>query len=141
MLTDEEKRERWRQYSRERYHKNRDAILKKQKKYRKTLDNPAMVMLRGARKRAKMRGVACTITVHDIVVPDKCPILGIKLVAGKRKKRHGSYSLDRIVPELGYVAGNIIVMSDLANTMKNAASKEMLLRFCRNAPKIYGDCR
>jgi hypothetical protein len=143
MKTIEEKRERWRKYSSERYEKSKDSILKKQHRYRKKRDDscPAMKLLHGATRRAKERGVPCTITVHDIKVPDTCPILGIKLVNGRGKKEHGSYSLDRIVPELGYVVGNIIVMSDLANTMKNVANKEMLLRFCKNAPKIYGDCR
>lgn len=137
MLTIEEKRERWRQYSKERYQRHKDDILKKQKKYLNSLKNPAIVLLRGARKRAKMRGVPCTITEADIVVPQYCPILKIKLGAGRGKKKQGSYSLDRIIPELGYVKGNIIVMSDLANTMKNSANREMLLRFCENAPKIY----
>ena len=138
MLTIEQKRERWRQYSKARYQRKREEVLKKQRRYRKSLNNPAMVLLQGARKRAKARGVPCTVTVEDIVIPERCPILNIKLVSGRRKKKDGSYSLDRIVPELGYVKGNIMVMSNLANTMKNSANREMLLRFCENAPKIYG---
>jgi len=140
MKTDEEKRERWKLYSREYYRKNKEKVDATKISYRK-IQSPAVALVKEARKRAKKRGVPCTITVDDIVLPKKCPILKIKLVVGRGKKQHGSYSLDRIVPELGYVVGNIIVMSDLANTMKNAANKEMLLRFCKNAPKIYGDCR
>ena len=83
-------------------------------------ENPEMYVVYEARKRAKKFGLECTITAEDIVIPEICPVLGIKLVRGKTdKNRDGSPSLDRIVPELGYVPGNIAVMSYRANRIKN----------------------
>jgi len=70
-----------------------------------------------ARKRAKDRGLPFDIPKDAIVVPRTCPALG--LVIELRGQRSAcSPSLDRIVPERGYVSGNIRVISDRANRLK-----------------------
>ena len=77
-------------------------------------------MVYEARKRAKKFGLDCTITPKDIVIPEFCPILGLKLERGKvDKNRDNTPSLDRVFPEKGYVPGNIAVMSYRANRIKN----------------------
>jgi hypothetical protein len=43
--------------------------------------------------------------------------------------RQTSPSLDKIDPEKGYVKGNVMWMSQLANAMKNNATKEELKQF------------
>lgn len=48
-----------------------------------------------------------------------------------------SPSLDKIIPQLGYVKGNIIVMSMKANIMKANATKEELINFSKNILKIF----
>lgn len=73
----------------------------------------------GARGRAKKAGVPFSIERRDIIIPDRCPALGTKLVRGKGQPGPNSPSLDRIVPELGYVPGNIVVVSMRANRAKN----------------------
>lgn len=86
------------------------------------------MMLSNARTRAKRAGVPCTITAGDIIVPSHCPILGIPLARrlGRKGGCDQSPSLDRIVPELGYVPGNIVVVSRRANRIKNDATIEEL---------------
>lgn len=88
--------------------------------------NPKYQMVCSARARAKESGVPCTIKPSDIVIPEFCPVFGIRLDPGSRKFHDNSPSLDRIVPELGYVAGNIAVISFRANRVKGDASASEL---------------
>lgn len=64
---------------------------------------------------------------------EKCPVLGIKLIWGDKTKtfrgpRMNSPSLDKLVPDLGYVKGNVNWMSMRANYIKQDASPEELLK-------------
>ena len=59
---------------------------------------------------------------------NKCPVMGTEFVRGD--PRHNSPSLDRIDNSRGYVPGNIQIISDLANKMKQNASPGQLERFC-----------
>jgi len=77
-----------------------------------------------AKRRAKAKGLKFSIKVEDIIIPEKCPILGIELKSSQHKKDRNSPSVDRIDNNLGYVSGNIQVISDRANSMKNDASFE-----------------
>jgi hypothetical protein len=58
-----------------------------------------------------------------------CPVLGIPLFRNRGAKGQGpnSPSLDRIVPQLGYIKGNVIVMSSLANRIKNDSTPEQVM--------------
>lgn len=85
-------------------------------------------MLRYANVRAKRQGVPCDITVADIQIPTHCPVLGMPLVVGHKVSQPDSPTLDKLRPELGYVRGNIMVISHRANTLKNNASCEELTR-------------
>lgn len=84
--------------------------------------NPKRVMVIAARKRAKQDGLPCTITQADIIIPFACPLLNIPMWRGSGRRHHGSPTLDRIVPNLGYVPGNVIVISHRANLIKNDAT-------------------
>jgi hypothetical protein len=81
-------------------------------------------MLYDAKRRATKFGIPFTITKDDIVVPEVCPILGIKLKRGGRGGSASSPSLDRVIPALGYIKSNIQVISNKANAMKNDATFE-----------------
>jgi len=83
-------------------------------------------MIQSAKFRARRDNVPCTIKESDIVIPDICPVLGIKLVAGDRHNHDYAPTLDKIIPELGYVPGNIIVISHRANLIKSNATVEEL---------------
>lgn len=95
-----------------------------------TESNPARILLRHAKTRAKKGGYACTIAETDIVIPTRCPLLGIELKRGSGigGTIAGSPSLDKIKPELGYVPGNVWVVSHRANSIKRDASLEELER-------------
>jgi hypothetical protein len=47
-------------------------------------------------------------------------------------------TIDRVIPELGYVKNNVNIISMLANSMKNHATIEQLLTFAGNVIKIHG---
>ena len=97
---------------------------------------PAYKMWQHARRRAKLKGLECTITVWDIRIPEVCPYLGIPLKQnGGRWEYHPS--LDRIDNSKGYTPDNIRVISRKANTMKNDASVERLLLFAKNIIALH----
>ncbi len=84
--------------------------------------------------RANKKGLDFNIEIIDLHIPDKCPILEIDIVTGTRKNYNSSPTVDRIDNTKGYIKGNIRVISCLANTMKNSATIEQLLLFCKNLP-------
>jgi len=116
---------RYRQRNEEKIAAYREANTSKSKEWR--VRNLAKTMYLGARIRAKRKGVPFDLCVEDIIIPEICPILQIPLVSGDGGIARGSPSLDRIVPHLGYVKGNIQVISAKANTAKNDLSPEELL--------------
>lgn len=88
--------------------------------------NPINILLQSARRRAKILGLPFNIKSSDLVMPDTCPVLGIKLAVSNGHATDSSPSIDRMVPELGYVRGNVAIISHKANTIKNNATVEEL---------------
>jgi hypothetical protein len=92
--------------------------------------HPQRYLLLIAKARAKKRGISFELEECDIVVPDICPVLGIPLFfkekTHKKDVTPNSPSLDRIRPELGYVKGNVQVISWRANNIKRDATPEEL---------------
>ena len=96
---------------------------------------PERRMLRAAKNASKVKSLPYNLTVDDINIPEVCPILGIPLIKQFVKRNGSSPSLDRIVPELGYVKGNVMVISWRANFLKSDASideMEQLAQFYRS---------
>lgn len=81
-------------------------------------------LYRLARERAKKKGVPFTIEEKDVVIPKTCPVLGIPLNKGVKNRTDNSPSIDRLIPERGYVPGNIAVISWRANNLKSDATVE-----------------
>jgi hypothetical protein len=123
----EYKRE-WYKANKERLQERRDANKEKKQEYNREYlkTNVEMSMWHSCKKRAKKGNLPFDLTIEDLEVPEKCPILGLELKAGNDSSREISPSLDRIVPELGYVKGNIRVISLRANRLKSDASIEEL---------------
>lgn len=99
-----------------------------QKRARKKLkeNNPEHLIWMETKKRAKKRNIVFTLEVQDIIIPQFCPILGIELSFGTGTVHDFSPSLDRIVPEKGYVKGNCFMISSKANRMKQENTLESL---------------
>jgi hypothetical protein len=114
-------------YQRRRYQSNKEALKAKQKLY--TRNNPEKVLLTQSRIRAARRGMTHTITLVDIKIPSSCPVLGIKMEQGGVAEN--SPSLDRIDSSLGYVPGNVWVISMRANRIKNDATPHELILLAR----------
>lgn len=89
-------------------------------------------MIGRAKTRSIKKGYEFNITREDIVIPEYCPLLGLKLESGSKGKYSMSPSIDRIDPSKGYVKGNIWVISTKANTMKSDATQEQLITFAKN---------
>ena len=103
------------------------------KKFRLARDNTdarKRLLLSRVKHSAKAQGLPFNLTLDDIVVPTHCPVFNIQLEFGRsttdKTWRDNSPSLDRIVPSLGYVRGNVIVVSYRVNRIKNDSSVEEL---------------
>lgn len=86
--------------------------------------NPTLYLLSVAKARARRKGIAFSITRADVVVPERCPALGIPLRANRGSKHDGSPSIDRIDNTKGYVPGNVAVISHKANQLKSNGTYE-----------------
>lgn len=83
------------------------------------------LLVNNAKIRATKHGVPFSLTVADISIPECCPVFGVTFSRPTGRARGpGDYSpsLDRIDPALGYVAGNIRVISYRANRISNDAT-------------------
>ncbi len=94
-------------------------------------------MLTRAKSRAKQNNIPFNLELTDIVIPEKCPLLGIPIEIQPKKGYHpNSPSLDKIIPEKGYIKGNVWVISNRANTLKNDASLQELELLVENLKSI-----
>lgn len=85
-------------------------------------------------------GFNFNLTIEDIVIPEKCPLLEIPLSTNPNDfKEQNYYTADRIDSSKGLVKGNIQVISMLANRMKNKATETELLTFATNGLKILNN--
>lgn len=83
-----------------------------------TPEQRAAQLISTARHRARQKGLPFDLCISDISIPSNCPVLGIPLAFSRTEERHNSPSLDRIIPEHGYVRGNVIVVSWRANDIR-----------------------
>lgn len=97
-------------------------------------------MFTAAKYRAEQRGIEFNIELEDIVIPEKCPILECPFIYGTSENYDYSPSLDRIDNSKGYIKGNIQVISTKANKMKNSATQEELINFCKNILRYSPNC-
>jgi hypothetical protein len=75
------------------------------------------------RKQTALRkGIPFTIKFEDIEQPEYCPVLGFKLNygwSGEDRRDNAKATFDKVNPELGYVPGNVYIISWRANKLKS----------------------
>lgn len=92
-------------------------------------------ILRSIKHRAKLKNLPFNLEIQDILEAKPkdmlCPILGIPLVIGEGTVPNNA-TVDRLIPEYGYVKGNISIISHKANTMKSTCIDPNELRAVAN---------
>lgn len=101
--------------------------------------NPLIFILYQAKRRARELDLPFNLTINDLVIPEFCPVLGIPLYVGNKKSTDNSPSIDRLIPKLGYVAGNVIIVSFKANRIKTDATLKELEQVYEFYKKILPD--
>lgn len=84
--------------------------------------DPVGYMLHHAEGRARSQGIPFNLTREDLVMPDVCPVLGLPFEWGVGQmgwRNMRAPSLDKIKPQLGYVSGNVRIISNRANHLKS----------------------
>jgi hypothetical protein len=95
------------------------------------------VALNSARGRARKSGIPFSLKKADLPpMPEACPVLGITLTIWGSETRDESPSLDRIIPSLGYVPGNVRWISTRANILRRDASARELALVARDAAEL-----
>jgi hypothetical protein len=136
LYTEEEAKLRARLSAREKYYKKVGYEKGKRPKKERKQDNPAYMMFRNAIQRSKDKNLPFNLELKDIEIPEVCPLLGIPIIKGIGNYSDNSPTLDKIVPELGYVKGNVWVVSMRANRIKDNATLNELENIVNGLRKI-----
>lgn len=105
--------------------------------YSNDLDRIKGYMIRNIKGSAKRRNLEFNLEYTDIILPKYCPILEFKLDYSKNiSYAINTPTIDRIDNSKGYVKENVIVVSRLANAMKNEADFNQLKVFSKNILNI-----
>lgn len=84
-----------------------------------------------------MKGIEFDIKPEDLVMPKRCPLLGVELIMytdtqTSHEDKDKLWSIDRRDPSKGYVKGNVWIVSYRANQIKSDATLEELETIARN---------
>jgi hypothetical protein len=119
------------------------SALCKQRDYnrRDFLAKPKKWMYWSVYQSAQQKGLEFTITVDDIPeVPKVCPVfpwLELERPTGKGRKFHANApSVDRINPNIGYVPGNLRIISWRANALRSNGTLEEMEHIVADLKRI-----
>ena len=106
--------------------------------------NPIPQILSNAKIRSKEKNIFFDIDTEYLksIFPkdNMCPVLNIPFQMGylneNKKNRDQSPSLDRIIPEKGYIKGNLVFVCDVVNRVKSNSSMEILEKVLNFYKKI-----
>ena len=95
----------------------------------KDLDKRKIHLVQQIKRQATHKGLEFNLTVDDIDWVEICPILDYKLdyfsVGGRKSE---TVSFDRKDPNVGYIKGNVFIISNRANSVKSDMSLEQIKR-------------
>lgn len=86
--------------------------------------DPVKYKIEKLRTRARRFGVPFDLTAADLTIPTHCPVLGVPLRGFGEGRAENAPEFDRLVPALGYVKGNVAIISRRANRLKNDGTVE-----------------
>ena len=131
-------KERKAEYMKEYYQKNKERLTEYQKEYDKSRAKPTPEMYRffsnkASKLKTKSRGNKIPYDLDgkylQSIYPEdgKCPALNIEMKAGSDSDWRLLPSVDRIDPSGGYIRGNVIWISWLANCIKTSATPKQII--------------
>ena len=110
--------------------RNKELNKETSKKYHKTKRGHVMIYMCKAKQRAKHKNLAFDLDLKYVlsIATDQCPVFGTKFIWGRHQggQHRQTPSLDRIIPEYGYVKGNVVFISLWANIIKADATEKEL---------------
>ena len=110
--------------------------MKKENRNRPAIATPRFFTFRVSKLRDKAKNKVINFNIDSKYLskiwPEdgKCPALKIKMKKGQ-SNGGGSYnspSIDRIIPDLGYIKGNIHWVSKLANNIMSSATPDQVIQ-------------
>lgn len=112
--------------------KNKNRIRRRGEK--RTERDVIVSILNTARVRAKAQNVSFTLKIDDLTIPSVCPVFNTPLI-WTDNITDDTPSLDRLIPNRGYVKDNVEFISYKANRIKsnaNLAEIEAVALWLRN---------
>lgn len=118
------------------YEKYKESIKKAAKEY--LIRNQNVRLYHTCKRNALTKDLEFNLSIEDIVLPTICPYMGVELtnIIGSGRVWTNA-SVDRIDSSKGYIKGNIQIICDLANRMKQNATPEQLIAFAHGILKVH----
>jgi hypothetical protein len=129
--TEEMEQARVKKYKRQCAYQKENTEILKERRLQQRINNPVKFILNNKRRQCKALGVEFSLDESDVSpLPTVCPVLGIVLnyVVTSGRPEDNSPSIDRLNNNLGYVHGNVRVISNRANRLKSDGTKEEHLK-------------
>lgn len=89
-------------------------------------------LFHNARQRANKAAIEFSISFEDIQIPKVCPLRQVPFTVGLGQHKDDFPTLGRKDPRLGFVKGNVWVISHKADRLKGTFTPTELRTFCEN---------
>ena len=127
--------EKYNQRSKEYFYKHREERNRKSKEryYKRKYEDYFSFYLYNKKSSVNATGIKWELDKEylESIWTDTCPVFGVPLVKRTEEFSDNTAELDRIVPELGYVKGNVRWISKRANRLKSDATIEELKKIIK----------